>query len=213
MGYHQAGYEVVGVDINPQPEYPFTFIQADAMKMLRGDIVGGGIAGYDAYHMSPPCQRYSTLTPSPEDHPDYLQQVITIAQTLDAPWVVENVPNAEYGVLPLSNLTLCGSMFPELQVKYKGTVFGLRRHRAFWTNFTVPQPPCNHALMPVDVTGRMAKMPNKWRRDNPLESSGMDHDATTWLMGINWITRKNARMLSEAIPPAYTRHIVQYIPR
>src|SRR5689334_25269425 len=56
MGYHRAGFEVVGVDINPMPRYPFEFHQADALEFLRRNG-----RHFDAFHASPPCQSYTPL--------------------------------------------------------------------------------------------------------------------------------------------------------
>src|SRR4051794_8919808 len=56
VGYHQAGFDVTGVDIAPQPNYPLRFIQADVLKMDPAFI-----ASFDAIHASPPCQSYSDL--------------------------------------------------------------------------------------------------------------------------------------------------------
>jgi DNA (cytosine-5)-methyltransferase 1 len=62
MGYHQAGLNVVGIDINPMPRFPFKFIQADAITFLDDIISGKNDIHFDAIHASPPCQRFSQLS-------------------------------------------------------------------------------------------------------------------------------------------------------
>jgi hypothetical protein len=101
VGYHRAGFDVVGVDINPQPRYPFEFHQADAMTFP--------LDGFDAIHASPPCQAYSHGTPPDKrsNHPDLLDATRDRLNAAGLPWVIENVPRA-----PLrSPVILCGSQF------------------------------------------------------------------------------------------------------
>jgi DNA (cytosine-5)-methyltransferase 1 len=132
-GYRRAGFEVVGVDINPQPHYPFEFIQGDALRML--ELCGGMQLdkGFDAIHASPPCQAFTayqrTGVPS-IDHPDLIEIVRWLLRNTGVPWVIENVTGA-----PLQNpIQLCG------------TGFGLKvqRHRLFETNFPLMSPGCSH---------------------------------------------------------------------
>ena len=104
MGYHRAGFDVVGVDINPQPHYPFRFVQADAMDVLAGldhDT-------QDAIHASPPCQAWSSMqTAVRGDYPMLIDSVRHHLQAIGIPYVIENVERA-----PLENaLTLCGTQF------------------------------------------------------------------------------------------------------
>lgn len=127
MGYHRAGFEVVGVDIRPQPNYPFEFHQADAMTYP--------LDGFDAIHASPPCQAYANVTRWRGDqstHPDLLQPTVDRLRASGVPWVVENVPGA-----PMDpDLVLCGSMFG----------LRVRRHRWFltsWGAFALV-PSCDH---------------------------------------------------------------------
>lgn len=104
MGYHRAGFRVVGVDIEPQPHYPFEFHQADALTFP--------LDGFDAYHASPPCQRYSMITKLHgraivESHPDLIDPTRYRLKSSGKPYIIENVPQA-----PLKDaVTLCGSMF------------------------------------------------------------------------------------------------------
>jgi DNA (cytosine-5)-methyltransferase 1 len=130
MGYYRAGFDVVGVDVNPQPRYPFEFHQADALEFLseRGDE-------FDAVHASPPCQHYANVTKwrgSADDHPDMVSDTRDLLVASDLPWVMENVPEA-----PIRrDYLLCGSMFG----------LPVRRHRAFEVADcpVVQAPPCRH---------------------------------------------------------------------
>jgi hypothetical protein len=127
VGYHRAGFDVVGVDINPQPHYPFEFHQGDAMTWP--------LDGFDVIHASPPCPAYANVTRwrgNQGDHPDLLPGTRLRLEQAGVPWVIENVPGA-----PMRpDLILCGSQFG----------LAVRRHRWFETSprlFNLV-PPCHH---------------------------------------------------------------------
>ena len=178
VGYHRAGFEVVGVDNKPQPHFPFEFIQADALTFP--------LDGFDAYHASPPCQRFSVMTHIHNNssiHPDLVDPTRQRLLLTGKPYVIENVPKA-----PIRNdLMLCGTMF------------GLKmpRHRIFESS--VPMPlltlSCNH----LDVY-------------DPYHGGEMARNERGKLavaMGIDWfMTRPEVR---EAIPPAYTEYIGKHL--
>lgn len=136
-GYTRAGFEVVGVDIDPQPRNPHEFIQADVLDVLADEDF---ILGFDVIHASPPCQRYANVTRwrgSQDNHPDLLPKVLGALEGIGLPYVVENVPGAPLRV----DLTLCGSQMG-LRVK---------RHRNFQSNvpLAAPDTPCRHeGLLP-----------------------------------------------------------------
>jgi DNA (cytosine-5)-methyltransferase 1 len=181
MGYHRAGFEVVGVDINPQPHYPFEFIQADAMTYP--------LEGFDAIHASPPCQRYSMATPhdNREKHPDLVAATRARLQATGLPWVIENVVGAPVR----GDIVLCGCLFG----------LNLRRKRLFetsWRDFSL-QHPCTHDGPVPSVVGHGTP---SWVRER-LGYNPTIHDYRA-AMGINWMNRNE---LSEAIPPAYTAFI------
>jgi DNA (cytosine-5)-methyltransferase 1 len=130
-GYASAGWEVHGVDIAPQPHYPYAFTRGDALSYL--DENGHR---YDAVHASPPCQHYSKATRrwagAPASHPDLVSAVRERLRDLGLPYIIENVTHAPL----VSPVVLCGSMFG----------LGVRRHRLFEASFPVPSPPaCDHA--------------------------------------------------------------------
>ena len=141
-GYHDgftaAGLEVevVGVDLHPQPNYPYEFVQADAMTYP--------LDGFDFIHASPPCQAFTAARViHGNDHPDLLTPTRERLTEAGVPWVMENVPGA-----PMRrDVILCGSMFGERR---------LRRHRWFelWDATLMPLvPPCHHGPVTVSVFG------------------------------------------------------------
>jgi site-specific DNA-cytosine methylase len=120
MGYSRAGFEVVGVDIEPQPNYPFEFVQGDALEVLWGHGYWGVPADFDAIHASPPCQHYANVTRwrgDQADHPDLIAPVRDLLEQTGLPYVIENVRTAELR----SCFLLCGSHF----------LLPIRRHRYF----------------------------------------------------------------------------------
>ena len=150
IGYSRAGFEVVGVDIEPQPNYPLTFIQADALNLDR-KFVGS----FDAIHASPPCQSYSDLAKrngNADAWPRLIAPVRNMLIKSGLPYVIENVDGA-----PLRNpIVLCGTMFPGLRVV---------RHRLFETSFLILHPPT--VLRPPTV---LELRPAKVKKTMPMAS-------------------------------------------
>lgn len=185
MGYHRAGFEVVGVDIKPQPRYPFEFHQADAMTFP--------LDGFDAIHASPPCQAYSLALRHLAAPQPMLVDAMRDRLQRGAPWVIENVPGAP--------LVTASDLFGAHGVMLCGTAFGLRvyRHRLFEASFAIPSLGCchrRHAMNPHRVEGR-ERMYAEFGRQDP-EKVWRDE------MGVSWMSRHETR---EAIPPAYTEYI------
>lgn len=184
MGYYRAGFEVVGVDINPQKHYPFEFHQGDALEYCAEHG-----REFDVIHASPPCQRYSKMNnihKAQSNHPDLIDPVRSLLIQLGCPFVIENVVNAPIRV----DLMLCGSMF------------GLKiiRHRIFESNVTMPLlvPTCHHEKM-YDPWHGNSRTANKFR-----DAIGID-----WMPLGGWSHRSGT--IGEAIPPAYTEFIGKQI--
>jgi DNA (cytosine-5)-methyltransferase 1 len=194
MGYSRAGFEVVGVDIKPQPHFPFEFHQADALTYP--------LEGFDAYHASPPCQEYSvTLNTTQyfrkQNHPKLLSEVREILQATGKPYVIENVFNAKYKKGKqddgLQAHFLCGTMFEKPYY----------RHRLFETSFLWLSPGHHrHNLIPGYGTGIKTKTATLMHcRRDIVEAAAKAFD-------IDWM---DAIELTQAIPPAYTEYIGKYL--
>lgn len=193
MGLHRAGYEVTGIDIKPQPRYPFTFIQADALHPpIRLD-------DYDFIWASPPCQAHTALKVlhNAKSHPDLIPPTRAMLEASGKPWAMENVPGA-----PLRNaIVLCGSMFG---LGCDGAE--LRRHRLFETSFLVQPPKCQHGRQPViGIYGGHQRNRKRSRGKNHESPNFTAHDGHR-AMGIDWMTLNE---LSQAIPPAYSEFIAR----
>lgn len=189
VGYHAAGFDVVGVDIEPQPDYPFEFVRADALTV--------DLAGFDVIHASPPCQAHSKATPRHRRaaHPDL---IAPIRERLEAAvaepggpfaYVIENVPGA-----PLHDpITICGDTLR----------LGVRRHRLFESNLPLVGTECRHDRTEptVPVYGSYGQ---RIGRRNPREIVGETSpgaERARAAMGIDWMPWP---ALTQAIPPAYT---------
>lgn len=199
-GYHLAfpDAEIVGVDIEPQPNYPFEFIQADALTF--------DLDGFDLVHASPPCHDHSTSTATqrkrsgPHGTGWMLAHMARRFAGLDVPWVIENVEGAKMPEAPYA-FRLCGSSF----------LLDLRRHRKFITNFPVVAPPCAHGWQ----TPRFTSLRWASRKIGQLSPVVGVHGSTQYpgdfanrkaAMRVDWMT---LRELNQAIPPCFTMHIGQ----
>lgn len=186
MGYARAGFEVVGVDINRQGNYPFEFHQADALTYP--------LDGFDVIHASPPCQLYTRKAADWGrrrnhwiEHPDLIAPTRARLADSGLPYVIENVVGA-----PLNaQLLLCGTMFG----------LAIRKHRLFESNVPLPLP--------------SASCTDHSECYDPWSGEGRSAAKLRAAMGIDWLpiaggaSRKAGYTgdLFNAIPPAYTEYI------
>jgi Site-specific DNA methylase len=160
MGLHRAGFDVTGVDIKPQPRYPFRFIQGDALNSpVR-------LSDFDLIWASPPCQAFTRARAiHGREHPNLVPQTRALLESSGRAWIIENVPGAPIR----ADFMLCGSQFGERRLK---------RHRWFecsWRPLGMAQP-CDHADDIVSVFGHGGHIYHgveDWRR----------------VMGIEWMKR------------------------
>jgi len=189
-GYQEAGFYVVGIDIEPQPHYiGDEFIQADALTFP--------LDGYDVIHASPECKAYTNCNLSPKAK--YQMLIGAIRKRLQAtgkPYVIENVIGSKKHLQ--ANLMLCGTMFD----------LPMERHRLFESNlFLYPPLECNHKIAHISVTGHSvwdSWLEGTQRKDGRSRPDSVPVAIGKEAMGIDWMNKSE---LAQAIPPAYTKHI------
>lgn len=199
VGLHRAGYEVHGVDIAPQPRYPFAFVQGDALDVLRDG--GPSWAGrYDLVWASPPCQALTTMSNKhrgkgtrADEHVNLIPQVREHLLRAGVPYIIENVDGARAHLIDPVRLT--------------GEMFGLGTHRPrlFECSFPVTAPfvPPKHST--IGVYGKKPDGRRLWtRKDGSIYRCAASLDEARAVMGIDWM---EWRELAEAIPPAYSEFL------
>ena len=190
MGYHRAGFDVVGVDIAPQPHYPFEFHQGDAL-----DYLAAHWQEFDAIHASPPCQASTALTKGTNRGRLYVNLIPATREMfaqIDAPTVIENVQGSDVR----RDLTLCGEMFG----------LGVIRHRYFELGGWSAEQPRHRPHR-----GRVSGYRHGQWFDGPYVAvygdGGGKGSVPEWqhAMGIDWTDVRKS--IAEAIPPAYTEYV------
>jgi hypothetical protein len=195
-GYADAGFEVVGIDLNPQPNYPYEFHQLDAIEALARLVLGRNWPRhFDAIHASPPCQHYTDLAKgnnaNQNDYPALIEPTRELLKETGLPYVIENVCGSPL----LDPVMLCGEMFGVPVI----------RHRLFETNWPLTQP------LHRKHRGRVAGYRNGQKFDGPYlavyGNGGGKGSLADWQAGMQMPWAKTKKEIAEAIPPAYTRFI------
>jgi len=204
MGYSRAGFDVVGVDLNPQPDYPFDFVEADALEFLA-DVRSGA---FDLIHASPPCQAYLPISRQIQNrgydqaHHQLLTEPTRYAlRAAGIPYVLEN-PAAR------ADIVLCGEMFGLSVLRHRrfeiaGWVAGQPKHLPHrgrvrgWRHGTYYDGPY------VAVYGSGSKRGQGLTRPSGGGKASLTECQAA--MGIDW--SNDLGSIHEAIPPAYAEWI------
>jgi DNA (cytosine-5)-methyltransferase 1 len=198
QGFADAGLEVeiVGVDLSPQPNYPYEFVQADAMTFP--------LDGFDFIHASPPCQAYTTMSNrwrgkggKADSHADLIGGTRVRLSAAGVPWVIENVPGARSMMRDV--VTLTGGMFG----------LGVHRPRLFESSELILMPP--KAAPPAGAVGVYGVLDGRrlfTRADGSEQRAARTLEQARDAMGIDWMEWDGLR---ESVPPAYTRYIARQI--
>lgn len=195
VGYHLAGFEVVGVDITPQPRYPLHFDQGDALDVLADRRF---CRRFDVIHASPPCQSETSLRHrwGDREYPQLLAPTLDALGDLGVPWIVENVESTDQ--LP-NAVILCGAAFRLGAECVDGKYRPLKRHRRFASSMPLTSAGCccDPARQSLGVYGKGGGGPGCAQRGYKATL-----DESRRGMEIYWMNRAE---ISQAIPPAYTQ--------
>jgi DNA (cytosine-5)-methyltransferase 1 len=195
MGYHRAGFDVVGVDIAAQPNYPFEFQQSDALEYLADHG-----HEFDAIHASPPCQGYLNLGAVNRklgrdyDHPDLIGATRELLLDSGKPYVIENVQDARKEMR--DPVRICGT----------GLGQPIRRHRLFESNVPLEGVACNHGRYTERRYWTGWRPKGEHRLSTVVQIYGNAGGREHWpaALGVDWMTAKE---MTECVPPSYTEHI------
>lgn len=182
-GLARAGFDVAGVDVEPQPEYPYAFVLGDALEHP--------LEGFDLVWASPPCQAFTAYARRPNHvapRPNLIPAIRDRLRAARVPYVIENVPGAPL----LDPVVLCGSTFG----------LDVRRHRLFETSFPVAPLACDHARW-------APRFPCATNRTNPRRTVeiGVYRIPLETQRAAMGLGRMSLAALSQAIPPAYAEYV------
>lgn len=202
MGYSQAGFtEIVGVDIHPQPNYPFRFVQGHVLDM---DVFGGGsdwaFTDFDLIHASPPCQEHVALAvnrwgKSSARWPDLIEPTRRMLLNTLVPFVIENVTGARRSLQ--DPMLLTGEMFGLATSRPR--LFELGR----W--FAMSPPKARRTVDAVAVYGKPDGRRLWTRNDGSELRAWTSIEEGREALEVPWMTEELE--IREAIPPAYTKFI------
>lgn len=190
VGLVQAGFpvkNVVGVDIEPQPDYPFKFVQKDVM-----DLDESFLEGFDLIWASPPCQAFSNASASARQqgkvYPDLIAKTRNLLINSNTPYCMENVVQA-----PIRrDFILCGTMFKKKFIRHrKFEIWGFEVEKLLHPHHHTVKliEKCGYATMAGNGQGKGVSSLLAWQR----------------AMDIFWTENKHS--IAEAVPPCYSKYI------